>query len=149
MFYTSDPFPSYNLQLTVEALYDIPIKAVRNLNKQNEFEHIMEGGLNDYVHMRRKPISQPFTFEIDRYVTNALTDPLSLGTELSIPVILWVNKWQTDSESESAKIFIFTSVKVMGKRYSEFDSSRSALAMETITLCYNNMYVLSNLTDLG
>ena len=152
ILYKSEPFSSFNLILWVDVGYDVPIKAVRNINKQNEFEYIHEGGLNDYVHMRRKPISQPFTFEIERYVTNALTDPLSLGAEFTIPLVLFVNKEQTGNslgQFTPGKIFVFTGAKVIGKRFGDFDAEKSALATETVTISYNNMYVLSDIASLG
>lgn len=151
LLYQSKPFPSYNIVLWVDVLYDVPIKAVRNLHKNLEYEYIHEGGLNDYVHMRRKPISQPFTFEIERYVTNAGTDPLALGTEFLVPLLLFVNKWQTGggfSDIHPGKIFIFTGAKVTGRRYGDFDSERIGFATEILTISYNNMYAISNLAGI-
>ena len=164
VLYKSDVIGNFQFSMTVELVYDIPLRAVRNINKQNEYEHIHEGGLNDYVHMRRKPISQPFTFEVERYLTTSWTDPLSNGTELTLPVILWLDKWANDwctnisepdpskrkykHDSQSGKLFIFTGVIVMGKRYGEFNAEKPEVATEIITLGYNNLYVLSNYAAL-
>ena len=72
-----NPAPAFNFVLEVEAVYFLPLKSVRAFTKENEYEYIREGGVNDYIHLKRKPISKPFTFQIERYV----------GTESSL--ILW------------------------------------------------------------
>ncbi|MBQ7680326.1 MAG: hypothetical protein IJT34_10820, partial [Butyrivibrio sp.] len=43
--------PNFNFMLRVELLFDLPCRKVHSFTKQNEFENIQEGGLNDYVHM--------------------------------------------------------------------------------------------------
>ena len=50
--------PAFNFMLRVEGLFDLPCRRVHSFTKANEYEYIQEGGLNDYVHMRRKPVSQ-------------------------------------------------------------------------------------------
>lgn len=154
--YTNQPFGNFNFTLTVEAAYDIPIKAVHSFQKKNEYEYIQEGGLNDYVHMRRKPISQPFTFEVERYVTEALVDPLSNGTELTLPIILWAEKYHMDngdsaeivSNSASGKLFVFTGPIVTGIQYNGWDAEKSGLLTQNITIAYNSLYVVSNYADI-
>ena len=90
----SNPVVGFNFMLRVEALFDVPCKSVRAFTREMEYELIQEGGLNDYVHMRRKPISKPFTLEVERYVGIDYIDPLPLGAELLIPVMLFVSRFQ-------------------------------------------------------
>ena len=63
-----NPAVAYAFALQVEAAFFLPLKAVRVFTKENEFDYYQEGGLNDYVHMLRKPITKPFTFQVERYV---------------------------------------------------------------------------------
>ena len=63
-----NPLVNFNFMLRVELLYDLPCKSVRAFQRELEYEYIQEGGVNDYVHMRRKSITKPFTLEIERYV---------------------------------------------------------------------------------
>jgi hypothetical protein len=58
-----------------------------------EYELIQEGGVNDYVHMRRKPISRPFTLEIERYTGIDYFDPLPTGLDLVLPLIVFVSRY--------------------------------------------------------
>jgi hypothetical protein len=53
--------------LRVWGIFDVPCKSIRAFTKPNEYEFIQEGGLNDYVHIRRKPVSQPFKLVVERY----------------------------------------------------------------------------------
>ena len=62
------PLTSFAFMLRVELAFDLPCRAIKGLRRENEFDYIQEGGLNDYVHMKRKPISRPFTFQVQRYV---------------------------------------------------------------------------------
>ena len=77
-----NPAVNFDFMLRVEGVFDLPCRAVRAFQRENEYEYIQEGGLNDYVHMRRKPISKPFTFQVERYVGTDILDPLANGTEL-------------------------------------------------------------------
>ena len=77
--YGNNPAVNFNFLLRVEGIYDLPCRSVHVFQKENEYELIQEGGLNDYVHMRRKPISKPFTFQVERYVGTDILDPLANG----------------------------------------------------------------------
>ena len=98
---------SYNYMLRVEGIYDLPCKAVHSFTKENEFEYVQEGGLNDYVHMLRKPVSKPFTFTVERYVGTDLIPPLPLGAELALPVILMVSPYPNRFDI-AKRTFVFT-----------------------------------------
>ncbi len=48
---------NYNFMLRVEGIYDLPCRSVHSFTKENEFEFVQEGGLNDYVHMLCSDVS--------------------------------------------------------------------------------------------
>ena len=140
----NDPIPAFRFILRVEGLWDLPVKSVGSFQKNNEYEHIQEGGLNDYVHMRRKPISQPFTFTVERYITNTWVDPLLNGSELTLPILLIV--YQDDDTV--GHTFAFTAPKVQGVSYGEINAEKSGLMTQTVTIAYNMLYVIPNYVDL-
>lgn len=153
-----EPLVNFNFMLTVELVFDVPLKSVRAFTRENEFDQIREGGLNDYVHLKRKGISKPFTFQVERYVGQETTDYLALGTELTLPVFLQVYRtqraknWDSNDASfdeeitaKAARYYVFTGCTVMAKEYGELSADRSGLLTETVTIAYNEMFVL----DLG
>ncbi len=148
----NNPVTSFNFVLEVELLYFLAIKSLRAFTKENEYEYIREGGVNDYVHMKRKPISKPFTFQIERYVGNErFLDPLALGTELILPLILYVYRHKsrqglfTDSApANPARIYIFTGCTVISKEYGELNAERSGLLTETTTIAYRELIAITN-----
>ena len=42
--------PNYIFLLRVDALYDLPCTRVSGIVQEKEYENIMEGGVNGYVH---------------------------------------------------------------------------------------------------
>lgn len=160
-FYKSDPVGNFNFVLTVEGIYDIPLKGVRAFQKVNQFEKIREGGVNDYVHMKRAPIQDAHTIQFERYVSGTLLDPLANGAELAMPVILWLkrsaNNSYTDAraagknvedgdfDSSSVRLYIFTGCVVVSKEYGALDAEHSGLATEVVTMAYKELYVVPNL----
>ena len=58
-----NPLVNFNFMLRVELMFDLPCKSVRAFTRELEYDYIQEGGLNDYVHMRRKPITRPVLAE--------------------------------------------------------------------------------------
>lgn len=147
----NNPITAFNFVLEVEGVYFLPIKTVRAFTKENEFEYIREGGVNDYVHLKRKPISKPFTFQIERYVgTERFLDPLANGTELVLPLILYVYRHRarsgiTQSAPEwPARVYTFTGCTVMSKEYGQLDAEKSGLVTETTTIAYRELIVLTN-----
>lgn len=137
------PVPGFNFLLRVEMAFDVPVKSVRAFTKNFEYEYIQEGGLNDYVHMRRKPISQPFTLEIERYAaTDLYYDPLQNGTELMLPLLLMVSPYQGMFSGYSRRTYVFTGCTVTGKEYGALDSEKSGLMTETIKIAYRQVAVI-------
>ncbi|MCR5236179.1 MAG: hypothetical protein K6E34_03115 [Lachnospiraceae bacterium] len=155
-----NPAVSYNFGLEVEAAFFVPVRSVRVFTKENEFDYYQEGGLNDYVHMLRKPISKPFTFQVERYVgvdsgmfdTNSgFIDPLALGTDLILPVILYVNRSYTKNAGDNfsfdncARAYIFTGCTVTAKEYGELNAESSKLLTETTTIAYKELFAINQL----
>ena len=126
--------------LRVELLFDLPCKSVRAFTRELEYDYIQEGGLNDYVHMRRKPISKPFTLEVERYVGVDYVDPLPLGADLVLPVLLFVSRNHDQFiPGVVARTYVFTGVTVMKKTYGDLVADQSGLLVETTTLAYREM----------
>ncbi len=153
-----NPAVSYCFGLQVEATFFVPLRSVRVFTKENEFDYYQEGGLNDYVHMLRKPISKPFTFQVERYVgvdsgmfdaNSGFLDPLALGTDLILPVILYVNRAQTKNAGENfsfkncARAYIFTGCTVTSKEYGELNAEQSKLLTETTTIAYRELFAIN------
>lgn len=139
---------NYNYMLRVEGIYDLPCKAVHSFTKENEFEYVQEGGLNDYVHMLRKPISKPFTFTVERYVGTDAFPILPLGAELILPVILMVSP-HPDRFDISKRTFVFTGCTVMGKTFGELNAEKSGLLTESIVIGYREMLEVTLPVDIG
>ncbi|MDR3295879.1 MAG: hypothetical protein LBT26_08650 [Clostridiales Family XIII bacterium] len=139
-----NPLVGFNFILRVELLFDLPCKKVRAFTRENEYEIIQEGGLNDYVHMRRKPISKPFTLEVERYVGVDYLDPLPNGAELALPVMLIVSRYPDNFGDPGgwARTYAFTGCTVIKKSYGELDAERAGLMVDVTTLAYREMVVL-------
>ncbi|MDR2132017.1 MAG: hypothetical protein LBP30_01585 [Clostridiales Family XIII bacterium] len=133
-----NPLVNFNFLLRVEAMIDLPCKSVRAFTRELEYELIQEGGLNDYVHMRRKPISRPFILEVERYAGVDYVDPLPLGADLALPVMLLVSRRQDDFLS-TARTYAFTGCTVIKKVYGELTAEQSGLLTDTITIAYREM----------
>ncbi len=143
------PLVNYNFTLQVEGIYNLPCKSVHVFHRENEYETLQEGGLNDYVHMLRKPISKPLTFQVERYVGIDMLDPLALGTELILPVLLQVSRYSGDGEvldlSDSMqRVYTFTGCTVIAKDFGELNAERSGLLVETTTIAYREMVCVDN-----
>ena len=155
-----NPAVAYAFALQVEAAFFLPLRAVRVFSKENEFDYYQEGGLNDYIHMLRKPISKPFTFQVERYVgvdsgfidlNSGFLDPLSLGTELVLPLVLYVNRspsgdwYKNISFTNCARAYIFTGCTVIAKEFGELNAEQSKLHTETVTIAYRELFTLNQI----
>ena len=142
--YGNNPAVNFNFLLRVEGIYDLPCRSVHVFQKENEYELIQEGGLNDYVHMRRKPISKPFTFQVERYVGTDILDPLANGTDLALPVILMVNRYRIYGDFLPVRMYVFTGCTVMAKEYGELNAEKGGLLVETTTIAYRELVCMEN-----
>jgi len=118
---------NFRFMLRVDGAFDVPLKSVRAFSRENEYDYIQEGGMNDYVYMRRKPISKPFTLQVERYVATDFNDPLSNGTELLLPLMLFVGK-NTGGSIDFGRYYFFTGAVVMSKEYGGLDAEREAFS---------------------
>ncbi len=155
-----NPAVSYAFALQVEAMFMLPCRSIRVFTKENEFDYYQEGGLNDYVHMLRKPISKPFTFQVERYVgvsasadfNSGFLDPLTLGTDLVLPLILYVNRspspgWIDNMDFKNcARAYIFTGCTVTSKEFGELNAEQSKLLTETTTIAYRELITINQLS---
>lgn len=135
------PVPNFSFMLRVEGIFDLPCKSITGISRENQFDYIQEGGLNDYVHLKRKPINQPFKFQVERYVGVNWIDPLPLGTELLLPVILFVNK-SVFPTLDAVRTYAFTGCTVIAKDYGEMNAESSGLLVEKVTIAYREMVCL-------
>ena len=143
------PLVNYNFTLQVEGVYNLPCKSVHVFHRENEYETLQEGGLNDYVHMLRKPISKPMTFQVERYVGIDMFDPLALGTDLILPVLLQVSRYVGNGEvldlaDSMQRVYTFTGCTVIAKDFGELNAERSGLLVETTTIAYREMLCVDN-----
>ncbi len=132
--------------LRVDGAFNVPLKSVSAFTRENEYDYIQEGGMNDYVYLRRKPISKPYTLRVERYITTDFNDPLSNGTELLLPLLLFVGK-NTGGSMDFGRYYVFTGAVVMSKEYGALDSERSGLLTETVNIGYNQMFCITNPDD--
>ncbi len=147
-----EPAVSFNFFLRIEGAFDAPCRSVRAFTKENEFEEIQEGGRNDYVILKRKPNTRRFTLQVERYVGIDKVDPLQLGTEMILPMLLAVSRVtssgdggfvDTMSETEFIRFYAFTGCIVTGKEYGELNAEQSGLLKEVTTIAYREMIALT------
>ena len=138
-----NPLVNFNFMLRVELLFDLPCKSVRAFTREMEYDYIQEGGLNDYVHMRRKPITKPFILEVERYVGVDYVDPMPLGGDLALPLLLFVGRAPNQFiPFMVARTYVFTGCTVMKKVYGDLVGDQSGLLVETTTIGYREMLVV-------
>ncbi len=137
---------NFRFVLRVDGAFDVPLKSVRAFNRENEYDYIQEGGVNDYVHMRRKPISKPFTLVVERYIPASvgISDPLTSGTALLLPLLLFVGKNTGGSSMNYSRYYVFAGAVVMSKEYGALDAERAGLLTESVTIGYNQMFCVTN-----
>lgn len=136
-----DPLVNFNFMLRVEGIYDVPCKSIHSFKKENAYEYIQEGGLNDYVHLRRKAVTSPNSFCVERYAGTDYFDPLPNGADLILPVVLLVSRY-ADDFTKPQRIYVFTGCTVIDKEYGELAADKSELLTETATIAYREMLCL-------
>ena len=141
--------PNFRFVLRVEAAFDVPLKSIRPFTKENEFEQIEEGGLNDYVHIKRKHCTRPHTIQVERYLTEDFYDPIPNGTSFALPLLLFVggNNGQEFSWAPR-RTYCFFGAQVMNKEIGGFDAEKSGLLTETVTIAYHQLYMMDTPVDL-
>ena len=142
------PLENFNFMLRVEGVFDLPCKSVHSFNREREYDYIQEGGLNDYVHMKRKPITKPFTFTVERYVAvdTIPIDPLQEGTELVLPVLLFVSRFPGRFDT-TRRVYTFTGCTVISKEYGELNAEHPGLLVEKAVIAYRELVTVTTFED--
>lgn len=133
-----EPLINYNFLLRVEGVFDLPCKSIAGFQKKEEYEYIQEGGVNDYVHIRRKPASEPNTFQVECYVGAGHEDSLGLGTVFSMPMQILIARYPGEFEAPK-RIFEFKGCVVIEKQYGELNAENGAVLTEITTIAYQTM----------
>lgn len=136
-----DILPNFRFILRVEGYFDVPLKSIRPFSKENEYEYIEEGGMNDYVHVKRKHITKPHTLQVERYITDDFYDPMPNGSPFTLPLLLFVGgNNASDFSWRPSRTYVFFGSLVMNKEIGGFDAEKSGLLTETITISYQQTY---------
>lgn len=144
----NDVITNYAFTLIVEGVTNVPIRSVKGFKREVEFDTIQEGGLNDYVHLRRKSITKPFTFQVERYAdTSALIETLPVGYEAVLPMLLMVYDGRKMERNVPIRTYVFTGAVVMSKEYGELNSENSGLHTETVTIAYRELMCINSDSD--
>ena len=133
-----EPLINYNFLLRVEGMFDLPCKSISGFQKKQEYEYIQEGGVNDYVHIRKKPASEPNTFQVECYVGTEPDNVLNLGTEFSMPVQILIARYPGEFENPK-RIFEFKGCIVTEKQYGELNAEKGEILTEVTTITYQTM----------
>lgn len=136
-----NPLISNNFLLRVDAVYDLPCRKISGMKQQKEYEPITQGGVNDYVYLREKQVQKPQELQIERYIGVGFFDPLPVGRQLQLPLVLYVSRY-IDDFNEPKQTFLFFGCTVTAKSYSELDAEKSGLMVETTTIAYQYMKVM-------
>lgn len=134
----NNPLVNYNFMLRVEGMFDLPCKSVQGFQNQMEYEYIQEGGVNDYVHIRRKPVQNPGTIQVERYVINESKDYLAVGAFFEKPMQLLVARYPGEF-NEPRRIYSFNGCVVASKQYGQLSAEQSGILTETMTIVYQSV----------
>lgn len=133
-----EPLISYNFLLRVEGMLDLPCRSIKGFEKKEEYEYIQEGGVNDYVHIRRKPASEPNIFQVECYVGTEQDNVLSLGTAFSMPMQILIARYPGKFENPK-RIFEFKGCVVTKKQYGELNAEKGEILTEITTIAYQTV----------
>lgn len=140
------PLASSNFLLRVDAIYDLPCKKISSIQQENEYETIQSGGENNYVYLREKPVSKPYTFQIERYVGEDYFDPLPVGRQPSLPIVLYISRYAGEFK-DVKRTFTFSGCTVMSKTYGELDAEKGGLMTETTQIAFQRMEVVDKMYE--
>ena len=140
----NDFITGYSFTLLVEGVTNVPLRSVKAFKREAEYDMIQEGGVNDYVHLRRKGVTKPFTFQVERYAdTSMVLETLPVGYEAVLPMILMVYNGTDITSNMPIRTYAFTGAVVMAKEYGELNSERSGLLTETVTIAYRELMCIN------
>ena len=132
--------------LIVNGYDEIPLKSIRPFTRELEYDYIQEGGINDYVHILRKPSTKPFTIQVERYAIPKTEDPISEGTVYQVPMQLVVGE-NHGRKFERKRTYILMWPRILNKEIGAMDAERSGLLTETVTIAYSHMVLIHADTD--
>lgn len=135
-----NPFTNNIFLLRVDAVYDLACTKVSGIVQEREYENIVEGGVNDYVQLRKKPSSKPKIMQVERYIGEKYLDPLPVGKQCEIPLVLYVYR-HLDMLLNAPMVFTFSGCTVLSKKYGDLDAEHSGLMTETIQIAYQQVSV--------
>ena len=139
-----DPVAGLNFVMRINAVLDIPLQKVHGFSQDLEYETIQQGGVNEYVTIRQKQVTQVRSFEVEFYVSKGYSSALSLGASFTIPIMILVSDVPGSFEAEHIKrMYAFTGCTVIGRTYGELDAERGALIVETAKIAYERMVPLT------
>ena len=140
-----DVIPSFRFMLIVNGYDEIPCKSIKPFSRELEYEYVQEGGLNDYVHILRKPASKPFTIQVERYAIPQTEDPISEGTVYQLPMQLVVGE-NHGMSFERKRTYLLLWPRILNKEIGSLDAERSGLLTETVTIAYSHMILMHHET---
>ncbi len=138
--------PGFRFMLIVNGYDEIPLKSIRPFTRELEYDYIQEGGINDYVHILRKPSTKPFTIQVERYAIPKTEDPISEGTVYQVPMQLVVGE-NHGRKFERKRTYILMWPRILNKEIGAMDAERSGLLTETVTIAYSHMVLIHADTD--
>lgn len=141
----NNPLINYNFLLRVNGVNDIPCKSVHGFSKEYEYEYIREGGVNDYVHIRRKPSQKPGSIQIERYVDDTLIDNNTLRAGAFFQSMLLFVSMYPGEFKNAKRIYSFTGCVVTKVDYGELSSEKGGLLTEIVTIEYETMICTDNI----
>ena len=145
--FVNNPLSNSIFLLRIDALYDLACTRVSGITQEKEYENIMEGGVNDYVHLREKPVSKPNTLQIERYIGEKYFDPLPVGYKSSVPMVLYVGRY-LNNFNHPIMTFAFSGVTVISKKYGELDAEKGGLMVVTTEIAYQEVVVTKSENDV-
>lgn len=132
-----DVYTSMNFIVRAEGR-EIICRSVQGIQKEREQEFIREGGLNDYVHIRPKPLTRAQTLKLECIASPDNEKLLPLGKVLAEPLVV-----ETKPEMSSGKNirFTFNGCMVVDKKFGDLRAEKSGILEETISIAYQEMRV--------
>lgn len=138
-----NPLVNYHFLLRVDAVYDLPCRKISGFEQEIEYENIQSGGVNHYVYLRQKPTTKPYSFKVERYIGANYFDPLPVGKQPQLPILLYVSR-SFYNFTKPKQTFTFTGCTVLSKSYGELDAEKSGLMSETTTIAYQQMHLVTD-----
>ena len=139
-----DPVAGMNFVMRLNACIDIPLKKVGSISEDFEYETIRQGGINDYVSIRQKQISQVRSFDVEFYVSKGYSHNLALGTSFKIPILIIVSDAPGFFDVQYVRrMYAFSGCTVIGRTYGDLDAESGSLIVESAKIAYERMVPLT------